>query len=572
MVEASDLILGAEKARMGGRLWISIEKHHPDCIHTVVFRLKNQEVAMVTDQTGSFLWEIPDFTELCPDSRIVECLVLCRTYLRGQFLGERVRSFRMELPEPVKVLTDHLTLGTPTTIRLSPRPKGYHLDLDLVVNNITFAIATGLRAEQTQWTGPYRIATEFPSAVRTRAIFRCTTWNGTEQMGITDASMLLEVPDNQETRPAFHSVTLSPVGEGLPEPFSKLYISGKTGVRATVDGVSLYSKLDTPILRVGPREVTGKDLCIPVLGVSGRVPVTVILRDQRGFQSTWENTLEIQPYQSPRIVPTGDFREVICERANAAGQLTPAGTYLAIRAGRRYSELFAGARPCNQCVLRYRIRRTEDAEFGPWITMLEPDSPEDGVSLLLPEAVKDSRRSYRVELSARDLLGQEHVLRYAIMTEAVSFVLYDGVDGAAFGKYPEEPHVVDLAPQMLLRVRGTMEVLGETWQELLLSSAVEEAAIPHGRHEASGCYLRISQGNRVSISFNCSFDYQDFMLQINAIPIPVELRPEQTVSSYCPTELGMALVSVEPDGYIYLEGLPYRGYAGWAEGWIEYFL
>ena len=96
--------------------------------------------------------------------------------------------------------------------------------------------------------------------------------------------------------------------------------------------------------------------------------------------------------------------------------------------------------------------------------------------------------------------------RSAQLSEAVSFVLYDGPDGAGFGKYPEAAHVVDIASHMTLRVRGKLVVDGADWIGIELADGVSESVHPDGPKQVSGCHSHGSDGNHLYWAFDCTFE------------------------------------------------------------------
>lgn len=572
MTEASDIIVGVERAKMGTKVFITFQKNHPDCTHTLVISFLGQDQDRAENLGSSYLWEIPDYTVKCSGHTNVQCYLTAKTYLNGEYLGSRNTLLTLEVPDPVKVEAQKLVLGQSAALACRGRAENYAMDLVLMMGTRGFSIAAGVRSDTVRWAPPYDPAKLFPAQVQGEGVIRCTTWNGSAKVGETDTKVLLEVPQNPVTRPVFRSVVIKPRGNSLPSPFDKLYIRGKTGITAAVKADSPYSEIESVTMKIGPREVSGSPLEIPVLGSSGHQRVVVTATDQRGFSVIWAQYIDIVSYQQPRVVPLEGRADILCDRANDAGQLTPGGTFLAIGAGRKYTQIRYRGQIINHCILRYRYKKTEDVSFGPWIPLLEESSPQREISALLKGVVEDPQRSYRIQLSAADTLGEEHILSFTVMTQAVSFVLYDGVDGAAFGKYPEEAHVVDLAPHMTLRVRGKLELLGERWRDLGLSSAVETSVYPHGRYEDTGCSYRVTGDKRVCISFNCAFSYGNLPVQVSLNAVPEGLRPGRPVSVYCPSELGAALVTVGPEGLVRVDSLPKAGYCGWIDGYLEYFL
>ena len=167
-------------------------------------------------------------------------------------------------------------------------------------------------------------------------------------------------------------------------------------------------------------------------------------------------------------------------------------------------------------------------------------------------------------------------MTFQIMTEAVSFVLYDGPDGAGFGKYPEAPHVVDIASHMTLLVRGRLVVEGADWQDLGLAEGVSEDIIGIGRKPVSGCHYRVENGNHVYLAFDGSFNFPTAPLIINRTAIPEAYRPRRPVMAMCMTDVGLAVCTGSTDGYIRVESvIPFKenteavsGMDGYIDYWI----
>jgi len=324
-------------------------------------------------------------------------------------------------------------------------------------------------------------------------------------------------------------------------------------VTAQFSAASDYSTIKEYALIIGNQSAAGNPAVIDLLVSEGDVKVTGRVTDARGFSTSVSLTIPVLPYRSPRVTPCAGYSHVICERALDTGALSSGGTYLAIRAGRVFSSIQADGREKNSCHLRYRWKPNGAESYTDWSTLLAAGSPETEVSLLVGNVVSSLQTSYTVEIEAVDALGGSHVLTFQIMTEAISFVLYDGPDGAAFGKYPEEPHVVDIASHMTLLVRGKLAVLGEQWQSLGLAEGISESAWEYGRKE-TGCHYLLTQGRQVHIAFNCACGYAGTAVIVNAAAIPEDHRPGRRVFSLCPaSDRQIACVSVDPDGYIRVE-------------------
>ena len=570
MAEPSDFTLSSDRAQMGTKVYFAIQRTDPRAIQQIRMTVGGILIDEAEVRSSSYAWVIPDCTDQCPNEASALCEVQMKTWLDGVYLGSRLASLVLTLPDPVKLQPLALVLGEKVTLQATPAAKGYTMDYMLQLEGSITPMAEGSRDVTFSFIPSYDLAKKIPTLRKAGAILRTVTWNGTYQVGDTETAVTIEVPENDITRPRIQGLFLEAICDGVPEAFRGLYIRGKTGLHAVAQVRWDYSQKESLTITLGARQLVASKL--PLLDRSGIQTVTVTARDRRGYVSTYSRNITVLPYEKPRILPYQGQSQVICQRADSAGQLTPNGTFLAIRAGRQYGHIRRGGKELNHCILRYRIRKSQDPAFGPWVPILEEQSAEIQVSLLLQGLVEDPKASYRVELSALDTMGEEHRLGFSVLTEAVSFALYDGVDGAAFGKFPEEAHVVDLAPHMILRVRGRLEVQGEQWQDLGLSSQVGASAYAVGRQEDTGCFCRLSQGNRVLLSFNCSGTFGVQPLTVNRSPVPAELRPLRKVTALCLREGGMAGISLQKDGWIQVTNVTGPAYTGWIDGYLEYFL
>lgn len=412
------------------------------------------------------------------------------------------------------------------------------------------------------------------------ALFVCKTYANNYLYDTTEKSLVLVVPENDTTKPAIDSVKFSPI-TSCTDAMAPLYIRGKTGLNVQMIATSKYSDIAEYEVTAGSVGAKGNPGIIDVLANDGTVPVTVKVTDARGFSRTVTENIYVYPYSRPKIVPYSGYSDIVCERAKATGELHSDGTYLAIMAGKRFTSIMKDGAELNSCRLRYRFKPTTVDTFGDWVTLLADGSVESEIQVLAGNVVSSTNASYDIELSAIDRVGSEHVIRFSVMTSAISFVLYDGVDGAAFGKYPEEPHVVDIAAHMTLRVRGRLEVLGSSWASLGLADGMNESSYAYGRQDDTGCYYQVSNGNHVQAAFNCSYDYAGRSMVVNKTPIPEEYRPERTVCSICPTnDRRLALVTVQPDGYIRIEWVQTIASTSnttsatvlWVDGYLDYWV
>ena len=551
---ASNVSVAVSSVQMGKKLLISIDADNSGCKHTLKYTFGGTTTTLATNVGSSYEWTVPDLAAKCNNATSGNCTITCTTYLNDASLGEDTASVTLTVQDPTtpSISGGEVTLGTASSIACKRNSANFTVKLELEFKDTTVSIGSG-KLDSISWTPGYDLAKLIPSLTSGTGTLKCTTMNGTAEVGSRSQTVRAIVPENDVTRPKFTAdgLTLAPVSN-LPEAFDGLYMRGKTGLTASFAATSEYSTIAEYALTVGNQNAAGNPATVELLVSEGEVKVTGKVTDARGFSASVTLTIQVIPYRNPKITPYTGYADVICERAKDTGELSPDGTYLAIKAGRAYSSVLLDGKEQNSCVLHYRWK-PNDGNYCDWITLIADSSKDTEISLLVGNVVSSLQKSYLVEIEALDALGGKHTLTFQIMTEAISFVLYDGPDGAGFGKYPEAPHVVDIASHMTLLVRGKLKVLGDDWVSIGLAGLISESAYEHGRKE-TGCFFLVTEGRHVHIAFNCAFTYGGTALVINEDAIPEDHRPTRTVFSPCIcNDRSIACVSVSPDGFIRVE-------------------
>jgi hypothetical protein len=551
----SSVSLGASSVQMGKKLLISIDRDNSSCTHTLKYTFGGTTATIATGVGSSYEWTVPDLAVKCNNATSGTCTITCTTFLNGSDLGSDTATVTLTVQDPTTpaITGGEVTMGMAITINCKRNSANFTVKLELEFKDTAVSIGT-VSADTCSWTPSYDLAKLIPSLTRGTGTLKCTTMNGTAEVGSKETTITVIVPENDTTRPSFTAdgLKLTPISS-LPEAFAGMFMRGKTGLKAEFTASSEYSTISEYALITGNQNAVGNPATIDLLVSEGEVKVTGKVTDARGFSTSVNVTITVMPYRNPKVTPYTGYSDVICERAKATGELSADGTYLAIKAGKSFSSVVLNGVEMNNCVLRYRWKPNGVDAYSDWISLLADGSAETEISLLVGNVVSSLQKSYMVEIEAVDSLEGSHKLTFQIMTEAISFVLYDGPDGAGFGKYPEEPHVVDIASHMTLLVRGKMKVLGNDWVSIGLADRIGESGYNYGRKE-TGCFYLVTEGRHVHIAFNCMYVYAGTAVIVNATPIPEDNRPARPVFSLCPAnDRQIACVSVGTDGYIRVE-------------------
>lgn len=564
-----------DTVQMGKELGIVINRASPAFTHKLYSSFGRIERELIaTDVGGSYAYTVPDLAHECNNALSGTATIECETYSGSTMVGTSFCTVTLTVQDPIvpAIADSEAVMGTAKTVSCKRTSNNFSVKLEYSFYGVSGTIASG-RIDSYPWTPAYSLASKIPNLTYGTGQIKCTTYNGTAVVGTQTVTVKLIVPENDTTRPKLSKMELSPVS-ALEGALGTLYIRGRSGVRAAFTASSAYSTIAKYTLTVGADGVSGNPAQIDSLPNDGEIRVTGTVTDARGFTASLVQTINVLPYQKPRVIPYTGNNSVICERANQSGELTPDGTFLAIRAGRSFTHLTSGGTEYNSCILRYRMKPGTAAEYGPWTEMIGAAVGNDFVSALIANVVSDTSTSYDIQLNVRDALGEEHTMSFGVMTKVISFKLYDGPDGAAFGKEAEEPHMVDIASHMTLRVRGRLIVEGGEYTDLGLADGVRESTEDIGRF--SGCGFRVDNGNHVYIACNAAFSFTGGAVLLNRTPLPENVRPQKTVIGILAVNVGLAAISVTEDGNIIVFNIVNLTGEGtdvlWMDGSTEYFI
>ena len=273
---------------------------------------------------------------------------------------------------------------------------------------------------------------------------------------VGDASyklLKLYIQETAATKPTV-TATLSPVST-LSSPFDALYIKGYSKVKATPSVTGKYGATIASIA-VEVDGVSVSEYTSGYISRSGSIKVKTTAKDSRGFTNYIEQTINALDYTDPRVVTANGERDIVCARCDEDGNLTDSGTYLKIKARRRYSTCIDNGVQYNKCEIRYRYKKTAASSFSSWITLLAATNltTEEVNSSPLLEGTLSVEDSYEVHVDAVDTFGNHAYAKFDIPTEKV-FMERDGKRrSVSVGKYVEHDNAVEIAEDMDLYYKG----------------------------------------------------------------------------------------------------------------------
>ncbi len=347
------------------------------------------------------------------------------------------------------------TLGTACAVTWTPLSKSFRYKLKFSIGDWNYTTP----AIHPNTTSPYTYtdyilsldaAHKIPKTTGTMTVslFTYSDSNASVQVGASSpTTFTATVPDNSSTKPSI-SMSLTPV-ISLGSPYSSLYIQGKSRIEAVLSGEGRYGATITSKEFI----VDGKNNGTLVSDyLSKSVKITVIGRvyDSRGYYNEATEEITVIPYSKPHILPTSGETEVIAKRCDSSGNISDSGTYLKIKARRKYSLVESH----NKCQLRYRYK-VEGGTYSSWTTILDYSATSDEVvTNALLGGVLSVQNTYYVELQAIDDLGESTTTIINVPTDKVYMHKAGSMNSLGIGKYAEEENTVDIAEDLEVIVRG----------------------------------------------------------------------------------------------------------------------
>ena len=308
-----------------------------------------------------------------------------------------------------------------SNIRWQPTSSKYSFELRLSMGDWTLESGrlypnTGLQVTYTDAFLPLELARYFFGKTGTVAV-TLTTYNENHVIGTDTAQFAVTVPENEKTRPTV-TVRLYPECEA----FAGVYVQHLGKVRAEVTATDpLDGQVPKVTMTVG--SVTVEGLVSERLAISGAVPVVVTAETARGFRTTWQEEIQVLPYEPPKLT-AGE-----AARCLADGTPDPGGTHLWLGAAQSCSAVDGS----NTASVYWRLK-SENGVYGEW-EPLTANGVASGVTL-------EKEVAYTVQLQIRDRAGSTGQVTLPIPTEQV--YMHRTPNALGLGGYAEGNRVLDV--------------------------------------------------------------------------------------------------------------------------------
>lgn len=343
--------------------------------------------------------------------------------LNTDYTGWVYASRGLELAAIARASTLHvpaaITLGAENALVIGSMAEPFTHTLRYILGNAGGIVCEQVAGGAQLWTPSMELCRQIPNGATLGGTLTLTTYYGGSEIGTCSAPFTAYVPASAV--PEVKELSVWPVNDNAVLQSWGVYVKGRTKVGYTVSADGAYgSTVELGLFSFGGQSVQGLSGTTAALSAEGRFVPKAQVRDSRQRFSPEVTAAEVTVHDY--FVPSIQFSAV--ERCDASGAANSGGTYLAVRC--RATCASVGGR--NSVSLRVRTRTGGGSWSG--YTALNND-----VQQLLSGF--SAEKSYEVELSAVDSVGEKRTVVYTVPTEAVTFMLRDGGDGAAFGKYPE---------------------------------------------------------------------------------------------------------------------------------------
>lgn len=317
------------------------------------------------------------------------------------------------------------TLGTAQTLTINRADAAFTHTIQYTTGSTSGTIATKTSAVNVNWTPPLSLASQNTTGKTLSCKLTLTTYSGSTVLGTSETTISLTIPST--TAP-----TVTAAYQPEESPFDGIYVQGKSKVKASYTAAGQHgASIKNYVTTVNGKATThtAASFTSEVITSSGSISVAVKATDSRGYSTTKTETITVQPYAAPAVIPVSGQTSIVCARATADGVLNDSGTYLRIRAGKKFSSVSGK----NKCLLRFRYAE-EGQGLGSWSVLLDKGSGSNEISTTLNLNL-DPTKAYTVEIGVSDEVGSSAAIAFSIATQDVPLHLGNGGKNIALGRY-----------------------------------------------------------------------------------------------------------------------------------------
>ena len=430
---ASEPTVSAGTVQMGTSVLISTNRKSTAYTHKIEYTI-GSKTEVISSSVGSTVAWTPhkDLAAYTGNKKSATCTITCTTYNGSAEVGTKTVSITLNVPPATVITLDKSSVAVGQTLTISaPRETtAYTHDLAYHIAGLDGTIVTDVSSGHI-WGIPVTFAAKFPEETSAAVTVICTTRfkGSTEVVGTSTATFTATVPKDETTLPKVE-MALECVSD-LPSKFAGVYVVGKTKVKVTYEASSDCSTIDSYTTTFLGVIGDGNPYISPMLSNAGQIAITGRVEDKRGYSTTVTDSISVEPYSRPRILPGEDQNSIICTRCDSNGKADASGTWLLIEIGRKYSPV--GNK--NTCKLSYRHKTDTAADYSDPIELLAAGASSDYVSVRLQNIVPSTTTAYSIQLIAEDDMGETDIVTVTIPTAFTTAHAPEGGHGLTVGGY-----------------------------------------------------------------------------------------------------------------------------------------
>ncbi len=215
-----------------------------------------------------------------------------------------------------------LTMGSASTITLSPASSSFTHTLRYAVGSASGTIVTKTANTSVNWTPPLTLANQAPNATKAVGTLYCDTYSGTTLIGTKSVSITLNIPSSVVPSATY---TLTDSNSAIAAKFSA-FIQSKSKVQVSITATGAYgSTISSVTTTINGTTYTGTSFTTEFLTGSGSQSISITVKDSRARTKTVTGTFTVLAYKPPQIT------ELTVFRCNSSGVASHTGTYVSVK-------------------------------------------------------------------------------------------------------------------------------------------------------------------------------------------------------------------------------------------------
>ncbi len=242
----------------------------------------------------------------------------------GHYIGTVSKSGSVTAPSIPRATTPSLScssvkIGDAVTISTPGASSAFTHTLDYAFVTSWETLAADVKSSYV-WTVPAALMSRIPSQTKSWMQIRCTTYNGSTQIGQEIVRLDVTVPDS--IVPEILSIDDSDTVAGVAAAFGG-YIQNESALDISVSASGVYGSAVTSCsVTVDGTAYSGQAVTTSTLRNSGSIMITASVTDSRGRMATASKTIAVTAYTPPQITAYSAYR------CNADGTANDSGTYI----------------------------------------------------------------------------------------------------------------------------------------------------------------------------------------------------------------------------------------------------